>query len=217
MKKIFFALSLLAFATSSLAQTGWETPANTTNGQRQERKALFGNNPTKVIEPKYQKGAVTEENGKVCWEKTFELPGLSASQVYDKTLAVMQEFVKTDKQSPKSAVAVVNKDSRQIGVRLCEKLVFANKALSYDATDFNYFLLIACSDGKCTVKMTNLSYLYEAGRPTEARYSAEEMISDAVAFNKKGTKYTKGGTKKFREKTIDRKDEVFAWIEAELK
>ena len=43
------------------------------------------------------------------------------------------------------------------------------------------------------------------------------MISDAVSFNKKGTKYTKGGTKKFREKTIDRKDEVFAWIGEELK
>lgn len=217
MKKIIIAFSLLISATCSFAQTGWETPTNVSNGQGQEKKALFGNKTAKVIEPKYQKGAVTEENGKVCWVKTFELPGLSASQVYDKTLAAMQKFVKTDKQSEKSAVAVVNKDSKKIGVRLNEKLVFANKALSYDFTEFNYHLLIACSDGKCTVRMTNLSYFYEAGRPSEARYSAEEMISDSVSFNKKGTKYTKGGTKKFREKTIDRKDKVFAWIETELK
>ena len=217
MKKFIIVCALFLSGAETFAQTGWETPQNSQQEEKQERKALFGSKTTKVIEPKYNKGAVTEEDGKVCWTKTYSLSGLSATQVYEKVLASMQRFVKTDKQSKKSLVAVVNKESKQIGVRLSENLVFASKALSYDCTEFNYHLLIACSDGQCTVKLTNITYRYEIGRPTEARYSAEEMIADAVSFNKKGTKYTKGGTKKFREKTIDRKDEVFAWIEEDIK
>ncbi len=184
---------------------------------KQEKKALFGNTKDKVIPAKYYKGAVTEENGRVCWTKTYELPGLTGVDIYAKALATMQRFVKTEEQTNKSIVAVVNRNTNQIGVRLCERLVFSDKLLSLDEALFNYHLFVACSDGKCTVKLTNITYRYEIGRPTEVNYTAEEMISDAVSFNKKGTKYTKGGTKKFREKTIDRKDEVFAWIGEELK
>lgn len=211
------ALSFMLSAIAVNAQTGWETPVENQQEEKQERKALFEKRAPQVIPEKYNKGAVTEENGKVCWTMTFDLPGKKGDEVYDKALATMQKLVKTDNELKKSIVAVVNKGTRQIGVRLCENLVFANKLLSLDQTIFNYHLLVACEDGKCTVKMTNITYLYEVGRPTEMRYTAEEMIADAVSFNKKGTKYTKGGTKKFREKTIDRKDEVFAWIAENLK
>lgn len=217
MKKIFFSIILSAFAMGTFAQTGWETPTQNQQDQQTERKALFGSKPKYVIPEKYNKGAVTEENGKVCWTKTFNVPGKSANEVYDIMLAAMHKFVKTEEQSDKSVVAVVNNETHQIGVRLAENLVFASKALSLDQTDFFYHLLISCKDGSCTVKMTHLAYHYEKGRPSEVRYTAEEMISDAVSFNKKGDKYTKGGTKKFREKTIDRKDQVFAWIERQLK
>lgn len=217
MKKIFFSIIFAAFALGSFAQTGWETPSQNVQEEQTERKALFGNKKKAVIPAKYNKGAVTEEDGKVCWTKTFELPGRTADQIYDQMLAAMHKFVKTENQLEKSTVAVVNNQTHQIGVRLAENLVFASKALSLDQTDFFYHLLISCKDGACTVKMTHLAYHYEKGRPTEVRYTAEEMISDAVSFNKKGDKYTKGGTKKFREKTIDRKDQVFAWIEKQLR
>lgn len=217
MKKIIIALSFFASTMTCYAQTGWETVDNQQEEVKQEKKALFGNKKDKVILSKYHKGAVTDENGRVCWTKTYELPGLTGADIYAKALATMQKLVKTEKQTNKSIVAVVNRNTNQIGVRLCEHLVFSNKLLSLDQTLFNYHLFVACSDGKCTVKLTNITYRYEIGRPTEVNYTAEEMISDAVSFNKKGTKYTKGGTKKFREKTIDRKDEVFAWIGEELK
>lgn len=217
MKKIIIALSLLASTMTCYAQTGWETLDNQQEEVKHEKKALFGNKTSKVIPPKYNKGAVTEENGRVCWTKTYDLPGLTGAEIYAKALATMQRLVKTEQQTNKSVVAVVNRNTNQIGVRLCEHLVFSNKLLSLDQTLFNYHLFVACSDGKCTIKLTNITYRYEIGRPTEVTYTAEEMISDAVSFNKKGTKYTKGGTKKFREKTIDRKDELFAWIGEELK
>ena len=81
----------------------------------------------------------------------------------------------------------------------------------------NYAVSVECSDGVCKVLITNISYIYEEGRPSEARYTAEEMISDKVAFNKKGTGFTKGGTKKFRICTIDRMEQILTQFERSLK
>jgi hypothetical protein len=43
------------------------------------------------------------------------------------------------------------------------------------------------------------------------------MISDAQAINKKGDGFQKGGSEKFRTKTIDAKDALFNRIEETLK
>ena len=43
------------------------------------------------------------------------------------------------------------------------------------------------------------------------------MIADKVAFNKKGTGFTKGGTKKFRICTIDRMEQILSQFERTLK
>ena len=96
----------------------------------------------------------------------------------------------------------------KILVRAQEWLVFSSKAFSLDQTKMNYAASIECADGVCKVLITNISYNYEEGRPTEAHYTAEEMIADKVAFNKKGTGFVKGGTKKFRIGTIDRMEQI---------
>jgi hypothetical protein len=43
------------------------------------------------------------------------------------------------------------------------------------------------------------------------------MIADDTAINKKGDGFQKGGSEKFRTKTIDAKDALFSRIEAALK
>ena len=123
----------------------------------------------------------------------------------------------SENQTEKSSLAMVDRIGHKLLARAQEWLVFSDKALSLDRTKMNYAVSVECSDGICKVLITNISYLYEEGRPTEAHYTAEEMIADKVAFNKKGTGFTKGGTKKFRICTIDRMEQILSQFERTLK
>lgn len=218
MKKIFSIVLFASLMLTASAQNGWQKPD--VQGQNEDdskpKRGLFDKNKG-PIDAKYLEGAVEEVDGKVCWTKTYSVPGKSATEIYDIMLDFMQKFVKEPQQTDKSLIAVVNKDFHQIGVRLRENLVFQNSLLSLDQTIFNYNLFVTCKNGECEVRMLNLSYHYEKDRPTEALFTAEEMIADKVALNKKKTGFTKGGTRKFRMKTIDRKDVVFEQIAEALK
>lgn len=218
MKKLF---SIVLFACMTLvanAQNEWEKPAaQAQNGADSKPKRGLLDKNKGPVDPKYLEGAVQEVDGKVCWVKTFPVQGKNANEIYDIMLNFMNEFVKEPQQTKKSMVAVVNKTTHQIGVRLSENLVFANTVLSLDQTLFNYNLFVTCKDGECEVRLINISYHYEMDRPTAAIYTAEEMIADKVALNKKKNGFTKGGSKKFRTKTIDRKDVIFEQIAGALK
>ena len=117
----------------------------------------------------------------------------------------------------KSQVAAVNEEEYQIGARFVEKLVFQNTAWVLDQAEFAYQMLVYCIDGRCEVVIKNMSYIYEADRAGGGKFPAEDLISDDNALNKKKDGFQKGGVKKFRMKTIDRKDEIFANISRALK
>lgn len=204
MKKLTAFIFLLAMTLSVSAQGNWEKPTEQETGQRH---ALF-ERKNKDIPAKYMQGAVPEANGKVTWTKTYKVEGKSAEQIYNNALGYFSSLVKSNNQTNKSSLAGVNRAEHKIMVRVQEWLVFAQKALYVDQTKMNYAVSVECSDGECKVVITNISYNYEEGRPSEAHYTAEEMIADKVAFNKKGTGFAKGGAKKFRMGTIDRMDEV---------
>lgn len=174
--------------------------------KKSENQKKVSNKP--AIDEKYLVGACPEVNGKVQWEKVFEVPGMSASQMYDKMLAYLKTFVKEKEQTEYSKVAVVNESQKQIGVSVVEWLVFENKPLSLDRTKFCYKLIVSCYDGKCHAVIRNISYIYDEERGG-GQFPAEDMISDAQALNKAKNGFQKGGSKKFRTKTIDRKDEIF--------
>ena len=199
MKKFTAFIFLLALTLSVNAQT--------TGEEQTQRRALF-ERKNKDIPAKYMQGGVPEVNGKVTWAKTYNVEGQTAQQVYDKALAYFSNLVKSDNQTKKSTLASVDRVDHKILVRAQEWLVFSSKAFSLDQTKMNYAASIECADGVCKVLITNISYNYEEGRPTEAHYTAEEMIADKVAFNKKGTGFVKGGTKKFRIGTIDRMEQI---------
>lgn len=169
-----------------------------------------------AIDEKYLVGACPEVNGKVQWETVIEKPGMSASVIYERLLKGLMLFVKESEHTQYSKVSVVNQEDKQIGVRAQEWLTFVRKPLCLDQTKFNYQLIINCFDGKCHVTMRNISYVYEEERGG-GQFPAEDMISDAEALNKTKDGFQKGGCKKFRTKTIDRKDAIFARLADMLK
>lgn len=209
MKKFIAFIFILATTLSANAQ-------DTSSEDKPQRRALF-ERKDKEIPAKYMQGGVPEANGKVTWSKTYELPGLPVDKVYEKALSYFSTLVTSENQTEKSTLAVVDRIGHKLVARAQEWLIFSNKALSLDRTKMNYAVSVECTDGVCKVIITNISYHYEEGRPTEAHYTAEEMISDKVAFNKKGTGFTKGGTKKFRICTIDRMEQILKQFEYTLK
>ena len=212
MKKFTTFVIMLTIALSVSAQG----TSNGTQGEQPQRRALF-ERKNKVVDPKYMQGGVPEVNGKVTWTKTFNVEGQTADQIYDKALAYFSNLVKSENQTEKSSVAGVDRVGHKIMIRSQEWLVFSDKLFALDRTKMNYAASIECSDGVCKVLITNISYNYEEDRPTAAHYTAEEMIADKVAFNKKGTGFAKGGVRKFRIGTIDRMDQILRGFGIALK
>lgn len=165
---------------------------------------------------KYLKpGAMPEQDGKVVFTLDLDVPALSAQQVYDRMYVALdtianQECQIQDERS-KSGVVMVNKKEHSIVAQYHEWMTFKKNFVVLDRTRFNYTVIAKCTDGHLHLTLERMTFLYEQGRPTEMRTSAEEWISDKEAINKKGTKLLPGSAK-FRRSTIDRKDDLFELI-----
>lgn len=184
-------------------------------GQVVKKKALFERDK-KAIDSKYLAGACPLVDGKVTWQQTIEASGLSSKEIYDRLQKFFMDFCEGKNQTDRSNVSVVEETKHQIGVRIQEWLVFENKPLSLDRTKFNYQIIADCSDGSVSVTLRNISYIYEEERGG-GPMKGEEMLADENALNKKGDGFNLGGYKKFRMKTIDRKDEIMKQIADVLK
>ena len=206
MKKLFFTMLALVPLTLWAQDNSWEI--NEDEEVKQEVKAK-----TKV-DPKYLKGAVPEVNGQVVFSKHINVPGKTASQIYDIMLQYMQRLTKTSNQI-ESQISTSDAQKHEIVGIYQEWLVFKNTALSLDRTRFFYALRAQCSDGAVDIEMMRIRYLYEEER-TPQRMSAEEWITDKESVNKKNTKLMPMSGK-FRRKTIDRKDYLFNKFESLLK
>ena len=165
-------------------------------------------------------GDVERANGKMLQTLLEEditpvMAPLTAQQVYDRMYVALdtianQECQIQDERS-KSGVVLVNKKEHSIVAQYHEWMTFKKNFVVLDRTRFNYTVIAKCTDGHLHLTLERMTFLYEQGRPTEMRTSAEEWISDKEAINKKGTKLLPGSAK-FRRSTIDRKDELFELI-----
>jgi colicin import membrane protein len=91
-----------------------------------------------------------------------------------------------------------------------EYIVFEDKFFSLDRSRILYYFIAKCSDGRCQLSFFKINYLYQiSSDQLSERYSAEEMISDAVGL-KRGKLVKKNS--KFRIKTIDLVDAAFAEV-----
>ena len=195
MKRLMIALLTLMPLMATAQDNTWE---------RVEQAPVEKANPdAKYLEP----NAVPEIDGKVCWQTVIEAPGKSAQEIYDILKQQLITMTQEPNQIKNSTLAVHDSINYELGAVFHEWLVFKSAALSLDRTQFNFQLLITCTDGKADVRMTRITYDYDIERKP-AHYTAEEWITDKYAVNKKHTKiYPVSG--KFRRKTIDRKDYIF--------
>lgn len=157
-------------------------------------------------ESKYLAGAVPEENGKVVFTTKIEAPALSKDEIYDRMLAWAEGYFSKEN----SRVVYSDKSKGDIAAVGEQELVFQNTILSLDRALMDYRVTIECENRECTVKVTGIRYEYNVSYQREPeRYLAEKWINDKYALNKSKTKLNRGNGK-FRIKTVDFIDELFA-------
>lgn len=201
-------------ATTASQGSGWVIPTAT---KKETPKSAAQVNSTKLKEdPKYLEGAITfDEQGKIVFDTEIEAPGKSAAQLYDLVFDYMSGLTQ-DKENKASRMALVNKDEHIIVNTMDEWLVFSNSFISLDRTECKYNLIAKITDGKVSLSINHINYIYEEGRQTGFKLPAEEVIIDKVALTKKKNDLARIFGK-FRKKTIDRKDQIFNEIAALVK
>lgn len=201
-------------ATTASQGSGWVIPTAT---KKETPKPAAQVNGAKLKEdPKYLEGAITfDEQGKIVFDTEIEAPGKSAAQLYDLVFDYMNGLTH-DKESKASRMALVNKDEHIIVNTMDEWLVFSNSFISLDRTECKYNLIAKITDGKVSLSINHINYIYEEGRQTGFKLPAEEVIIDKVALTKKKNDLARIFGK-FRKKTIDRKDQIFNEIAALVK
>lgn len=201
-------------ATTASQGSGWVIPTAT---KKETPKPAAQVNGAKLKEdPKYLEGAITfDEQGKIVFDTEIEAPGKSAAQLYNLVFDYMSGLTQ-DKESKASRMALVNKDEHIIANAMDEWLVFSNSFISLDRTECKYNLIAKITDGKVSLSINHINYIYEEGRQTGFKLPAEEVIIDKVALTKKKNDLARIFGK-FRKKTIDRKDQIFNEIAALVK
>lgn len=175
----------------------------------------------------YMAGAVPQISGNVEYSTTISAPGKSKEELYKIALAWATlryeanqgrgEWTDADFFS-NIEDARISKYDKSIGYIQCrgaEEMIFSNKALAKDYTHVFYLVDLNVKDGAIDFKMHNISYLYVGGSERPERVTAEEWITDDVAFNKKGELHRITG--KFRIKTVDLKDELIKELKDAVK
>ena len=161
---------------------------------------------------KYLVGAVPVVNGKVEFSTVIKAPGKSKKESYQVALKYMTKMTKEPNQTEFSRVVIDNEEKGEVCGVFQEWLVFKSTTLALDRTRFFYNLVARCKDGEMELKMIRLHYLYEEERDPQT-YKAEEWITDEYALRKDKQRLARVSGK-FRRKTIDRKDYLFAKFES---
>lgn len=153
---------------------------------------------------RYLAGAVPEVEGKVVFSKEFSIPGMSQEEIFNRMMAWMDKRLK-ENNNQGSRVAYSDKEKGMIAGVGEEWMVFRSSALSLDRTWINYQITVTCSPELCLVELEKIRYTY----CDEEKYTAEDWIADKYALNKSKTKLVRG-LAKWRRKTVDFADELFA-------
>ncbi|MBR4920872.1 MAG: DUF4468 domain-containing protein [Prevotella sp.] len=200
-RKYLWMMLMISMPMMSYAQNTWEN-----NTVKEEVDV----NPNQ----KYLDGAIPLVDGKVVFTKTFEAPNKTAFQIYNIIGKYFQDITKEENQI-NSRIVIADTTTYELGASYEEWMQFKSNIISLDRTRFYYTLKAVCQNGKVSVEMAHIRYLYDEFRKPQ-HLKAEEWITDKEALNKKKTKLIPI-TGKFRRKTIDRKDEIFKNLENLLK
>ena len=165
-------------------------------------------------------GAVPVVNGEVCFSQTFasklnkEEMAEALKDWAEKTFVPQEASLARQATSP----GILSFDAAQgkLKIQGDEYIIFKNKPLVLDQTRIYYTLSVDCSDGSCSVTMSRIFYDYNDTQSEETipRIKAENQITDEYALRKNGTKLVRGTGTKFRVRTIDLKNKLFAQIQS---
>lgn len=158
---------------------------------------------------KYLVGAVPEVDGKVVFQREFDLSGAQQKAIYDRMLN--WATLRMEQNKNVSRVVYSDEEKGTIAAMGQEYIVFSSSALSLDRTLVNYQITITCQPGKCLMEVEKIRYTYRE----KEKYDAEEWITDEYALNKSKTKIVRG-LSKFRIKTIDFVEDLFDSAQAAL-
>lgn len=197
MKKLFTILLACATMSSSIAQI-----------------------TAPVIEEKsetdirYMAGAVPEVNGKVVLTRTVEVPaGLTQQEVMNRVDAWLVRCTKDERMHYNQRLPKAADNELQHSYSM--ELTFSKSFLAHDFAELAYVLAVRYEGGQLIMEMSHINYKYNENNKLN-KYTAEEMIVDKYALNKKKTKLI-FGFKKFRMKTIDLLDELQISLQNEFK
>lgn len=164
------------------------------------------------VDPKYLSGGVPEQNGVIIFEKTFNVPEKSADEIYATLFNhIQQDIVAKALPGQRSRIVSDGKEDKLIVAKVEEYMVFRHVFLNLDRTRFRYQISASIQGNSVKMQITQISYYYNEDQNAEhgINYKGEEWISDREALNKKGTKLLPRSGK-FRIKTIDRVNDIFA-------
>ena len=207
MRKLFLMLLAVSPLYLWAQDNTWEKPEEEETETKDVQAKV---NP----DAKYLRGAVPEIDGKIVFSTTIETPGKTTAEAYGIVRKYMQKMVR-EKNQISSRIAQEDSINGYIAATYNEWLVFKSNVVVLDRTQLSYLLEAKCTDGKTTITISRIRYVYGEGKEQQ-RYKAEEWISDKEAVNKKNTKLLPLSGK-FRRKTIDRKDFLFNKFETLLK
>lgn len=162
------------------------------------------------------KGSVPMVNGDVVFTFDIDIEGKSAQNIYDSMYAFMEKMTKDQNQADNSSrIVLINKKKHIIVAKYNEWLVFSDNFFVLDRTKMNYTMIATCTDGHLNVTISRINYKYMEDTADEMKISAEKWISDEYSLNSKRTRLLRNPGK-FRKKTIDRKNSIFAAISSEM-
>ena len=163
---------------------------------------------------RYMAGAVPEINGKVVLTRTVAIPaGLSVQEVMNRVDSWLIRCTKDERMHFNQRLPKIADNELQHAYSL--ELTFSKSFLAHDFAEIAYVLAVRFDGGQLIMEMSHINYKYNENNKLN-KYTAEEMIIDKYALNKKKTKLV-FGFKKFRIKTIDLLDELQVSLQNEFK
>lgn len=163
---------------------------------------------------RYMAGAVPEVNGKVVLTRTVEVPaGLTQQEVMNRVDAWLVRCTKDERMHYNQRLPKAADNELQHSYSM--ELTFSKSFLAHDFAELAYVLAVRYEGGQLILEMSHINYKYNENNKLN-KYTAEEMIVDKYALNKKKTKLI-FGFKKFRMKTIDLLDELQISLQNEFK
>ena len=197
MKKLFTILMACATLSTSIAQI--TAPVIEEKSETDSR---------------YMAGAVPEVNGKVVLTRTVEVPaGLTLQEVMNRVDAWLVRCTKDERMHYNQRLPQAADNELQHSYSM--ELTFSKSFLAHDFAELAYVLAVRYEGGQLIMEMSHINYKYNENNKL-TKYTAEEMIIDKYALNKKKTKLI-FGFKKFRMKTIDLLDELQISLQNEFK